>query len=144
MTVFSNATQVLPPSTEQRQHLGFLLDRFCDRDPDIAHAIAISVDGIPMAASQRISSDVRDQLAAAAVGQMSLAQGMSQLMDADGVERVITNLGSGWVVVQKPHPNVVLVVLASHNADLALIDDELMRLGEAIGPVLDPGARIPA
>jgi predicted regulator of Ras-like GTPase activity (Roadblock/LC7/MglB family) len=144
MTVFSNATQVPPPSMEQRQHLGFLLDRFCDRDPDIAHAIAISVDGIPMAASQRINPDVRDQLAAAAVGQMSLAQGMSELTGANGVERVITNLGSGWVVVQKPHPNVVLIVLATQDADLALIDDELMRLGEAIGPVLDPGARVPA
>jgi uncharacterized protein len=144
MTVFHNATQVPPPSTEQRQQLGFLLDRFCERDPDIAHAIAISVDGFPMAASKHVDPAVRDQVAAAAVGQLSLANGMSDLMSAGGVERVITNLGSGWVVVQKPHPHVVLIVLASQDADLALIDDELMRLGEAIGPVLDPGARIPA
>ncbi|MEV6849233.1 roadblock/LC7 domain-containing protein [Actinoplanes sp. NPDC051411] len=144
MTVFTNPISVPQPSSEQRERLGFLLDRFCDSDRDIAHAIAISVDGIPMAASQHINPDVRDQLAAAAVGQMSLAQGMSELMSAGGVERVITNLGSGWVLVQKPHPHVVLIVLATHDADLALIDDQLMRLGEAIGPVLDPGARLPA
>lgn len=143
MTVFLHTPDVLSPTAEQREHLGFLLDRFCDSDPEIAHAIAISVDGIPMAASQHIKDDLRDQLAAAAVGQMSLAQGMSELMSADGVERVITNLGRGWVLVQKPHQRVVLIVLATHDADLGLVDDELMRLGEAIGPVLDPGARIP-
>ncbi|MEU4244253.1 roadblock/LC7 domain-containing protein [Actinoplanes sp. NPDC026619] len=144
MTVFAHATGILQPTAAQRQHLGFLLDRFCDSDPEIAHAIAISVDGIPMAASRHINDDVRDQLAAAAVGQMSLANGMSELMNGDGVERVVTNLGQGWVLVQKPHPHVVLIVLATPNADLALIDDQLTWLGDAIGPVLDPGPRVPA
>jgi len=143
MTVFAQ-TGILQPTAGQRQQLGFLLDQFCDGDPEIAHTVAISVDGIPMAASRAINDQVRDQLAAAAVGQMSLAQGMSNLMDADGVERVLTNLGRGWVLVQKPHPHVVLIVLATHDANLALIDDQLMRLGEAIGPVLNPGPRVPA
>jgi hypothetical protein len=144
MTVFTHATDVQPPTGRQREQLGFLLDRFCDANPEITHAVAISVDGIPMAASRALSDKIRDQLAAAAVGQMALANGMSDLMSAGGVERVVTNLAQGWVVVQKPHPRVVLIVLAVHDADLALIDDQLTWLGEAIGPVLDPGTHQPA
>lgn len=144
MTAFPNASGIFQASAEQRQHLGFLLDRLCDADPEIAHGIAISVDGIPMAASAQVNVQVRDQLAASAVGHMSLANGISEMMRAGGVERIVINMGHGWVLIQQPHPHVVLIVLATHNADLGLVDDQLMRLGEAIGPVLDPGARVPA
>jgi uncharacterized protein len=144
MTVFTHPTDVPPTTGVQRQELGFLLDRLCDANPEITHAVAISVDGIPMATSRALSDQIRDQLAAAAVGQMALANGMSELMSAGGVERVVTNLARGWVVVQKPHPRVVLIVLAVHDADLALIDDQLAWLGESIAPVLDPGTHQPA
>ncbi|MFF5085467.1 roadblock/LC7 domain-containing protein [Actinoplanes sp. NPDC000266] len=128
-------------SPAQSQQLGFLLDRFGEADPAIAHSIAVSVDGLPMAASSQLTPAIRDQLAAAASGHMSLAGGISEFMQGGGVERIVINMAAGWVLIQRPNPHVVLIVLANHNAQLDLIDDELMRLGEAIGPVLDPGGR---
>jgi predicted regulator of Ras-like GTPase activity (Roadblock/LC7/MglB family) len=141
MTVFVHAPDVFQTSPQQRQHLGFLLDQFCQTDPHISHAIAISGDGIPMAASAQVSPQVRDQIAASAVGHMSLANGMAGFMQAGAVERVVVNLDDGWVIIQQPHQHVVLIVLADRDAELGLVDDELARLGEAIGPVLDPGPR---
>src|SRR5262245_52836058 len=92
---FAQALGVPMFSPNQRQHLGFLLDGFCDTDPEIAHAIAVAVDGIPLAASNKVGDDVRDQLAAAASAQMSMANGISDFMKAGGVDRIVIDLHGG-------------------------------------------------
>ena len=144
MTVFPHASRISQISGQQRRQLGFLLDRLCDADSEIAHALAVAVDGIPMAASRQLPDEVRDRLAAAAAGHMSLASGIADFMHARGVERVVISLGDGWVLIQRPSSKVALVVVATHKAELDRVDDEVGRLVEAIGPVLDPGLRVPA
>ena len=137
-------TQVTHPTAQQTQDLGWLLDNFCDADPQVAHALAVAADGMPVAFSKRVNAETRDQLAACANGQMSMARGMAGFMQAGYVAQIVIDMEAGWVLIQQPTENLVLVVLTSRDADLIKVEDALHRLGEAIGAVLDPGARIPA
>jgi predicted regulator of Ras-like GTPase activity (Roadblock/LC7/MglB family) len=72
---------------------------------------------------------------------MSMARGMAGFMQAGQVGQIVIDMDAGWVLIQQPTDNLVLVVLASNDADLVKIEDSLHRLGEAIGDVLDPGTR---
>jgi predicted regulator of Ras-like GTPase activity (Roadblock/LC7/MglB family) len=128
-------------SDQRQQRLGFLLDGICGQVPGVRHAIAVSGDGMPLAASHVVDNEVRDQLAAAASGLMSLGAGMARLMDAGDPNHIAVNLDAGWVFVQRPSERLVLVVLAGLEADLGQVDHEVMRLGEAIGQVLEPAQR---
>jgi predicted regulator of Ras-like GTPase activity (Roadblock/LC7/MglB family) len=132
------------PTAQQAANLGFLLDNFCDANPDIAHALAVATDGMAVAFSKHVSPETRDQLAACGNGQMNLACGMAGFMQAGRVAQIVIDMDAGWIVIQQPTANLVLVVLASSDADLAKIEDALQLLGEQVGEVLDPGPRVPA
>jgi predicted regulator of Ras-like GTPase activity (Roadblock/LC7/MglB family) len=131
----------LETTPAQKQHLDFLLNDFCAQVPGVSHAIAVSGDGIPLSASKQVGADVRDQLAAAASGLMSLGAGVANLMQAGVPNHIAVNLDAGWVFVQRPTQRLVLVVLASLDTDLGQVDHELLRLGESIGQVLEPAPR---
>ena len=48
------------------QDLGWLLANFADRVPGVAHAVAVSADGLLLAASRDLPRDRADQLSAIA------------------------------------------------------------------------------
>ena len=50
------------------QDLGWLLANFADRVPGVAHAVAVSADGLLLASSRDLPRDRADQLAAIASG----------------------------------------------------------------------------
>lgn len=120
--------------------LGYLLDRFCQENPDIAHALAVSGDGLPLAASGGVDPAIRDQLGASTSGLIGLAVGMSTFMRAGEVHDIVVSFDSGWVVVQRPTRRLVLTALAGMDADIGRVHHELLRLGEAAGRVLEPDA----
>jgi predicted regulator of Ras-like GTPase activity (Roadblock/LC7/MglB family) len=126
--------------TEPPSHLGFLLDRFCAENPDVSHALAVSGDGLPIAASAGVDPSVRDQLGASTSGLIGLAVGMSTFIRAGEVHDIVVNFDSGWVLVQRPSRRLVLTALAGLDADMGRVHHELLRLGEAAGRVLEPGA----
>lgn len=126
---------------DRKQRMGFLLDALCGEVPGVVHAFAVSGDGMPMAASHAMGNEVRDQLAAGASGLMSIGAGMARLLQAGEPNHIVVNLDGGWVFVQRPSERLVLVVLASMEADLGQVDHEVMRLGSQIGKVLEPGQR---
>lgn len=57
------------------QDLGWLLANFADRVPGVAHAVAVSADGLLLASSRDLPRDRADQLAAISSGLVSLTQG---------------------------------------------------------------------
>ncbi|WP_430785996.1 roadblock/LC7 domain-containing protein [Actinoplanes sp. G11-F43] len=121
-------------------NLGFLLDRFCSENPDVSHALAVSGDGLPIAASSGVDPAVRDQLGASTSGLIGLAVGMSTFIRAGEVHDIVVNFDNGWVLVQRPSRRLVLTALAGLDADMGRVHHELLRLGEAAGRVLEPGA----
>ena len=63
------------------QDLGWLLANFADRVPGVAHAIAVSADGLLLAYSRDLPRDRADQLAAIASGLVSLTQGAARCFE---------------------------------------------------------------
>jgi predicted regulator of Ras-like GTPase activity (Roadblock/LC7/MglB family) len=134
------------PTYAQQQNLSYQLNRFCNDVPHISYALAVAGDGIPLAASDQVPSEVRDQLAAAASGLYALGAGIGTLMGTD-VDKLIVEFPEGWMVLQSTggtDDRLFLLALAGIAADLGQVHFELIRLGESIGQVLDPGARTPA
>src|SRR4051794_41926482 len=59
------------------QDLGWLLSNFAARVPGVAHAVAVSADGLLLAASRDLPRERGDELAAIASGLVTLTQGAS-------------------------------------------------------------------
>ncbi|WP_231972873.1 roadblock/LC7 domain-containing protein, partial [Mycobacterium sp. E3305] len=68
--------------------LDWLVTRFAREVPGVAHALLVSVDGLPIAASEHLPRERADQLAAVASGLASLATGAAQLFEGGQVRAV--------------------------------------------------------
>src|SRR5256885_8312645 len=60
--------------------LNWLLTSFARRVPDVAHALAVSVDGLTLAASEGLPVDRSDQLSALPSGLASLTVGAAKCL----------------------------------------------------------------
>ena len=78
------------------QDLGWLLANFADRVPGVAHAIAVSADGLLLASSRDLPRDRADQLAAIASGLVSLTRGAARCFDAEPVVQTIVETAGGY------------------------------------------------
>src|ERR687898_588261 len=81
------------------QDLGWLLSNFAERVPGVAHAVAVSADGLLLAASDDLASDRADQLAAVACGLVSLADGAAHCFDAGNVNETILEMDGGTMLL---------------------------------------------
>lgn len=126
-----------PPGTD----LDFLLNDFVDRVPDVAHAVAVSADGLILAASRNLPSDSRDQLAAVASGLVSLLAGASKFFRAGRVVSNVTELDGGFMFSMSVSSGASLLALASRQCDLGRVGHELADLINRVGPALTPGSR---
>ena len=67
--------------TSPGNSLDWLVTKFAREVPGVAHALLVSVDGLPVAASEHLPRERADQLAAVASGLASLATGAAQLFE---------------------------------------------------------------
>ena len=65
-----------------REDLNWLVTDFTTRVADIAHAIVVSADGVPLALSAGIPSQAVEQFSAITSGLTSLIVGAARIMDA--------------------------------------------------------------
>ena len=79
------------------QDLGWLLANFADRVPGVAHAIAVSADGLLLAASRDLPRDRADQLAAIASGLVSLTQGAARCFEGGAVLQTVVEMDNGFL-----------------------------------------------
>ena len=123
------------------QDLGWLLANFADRVPGVAHAVAVSADGLLLAASRDLPRDRADQLAAIASGLVSLTQGAARCFDAGGVVQTVVEMDSGIVLLMSISDGSCLAVLASPSCDIGLIGYEMTLLVDRVGQLLTPELR---
>ena len=69
-------------SQPYRQDLNWLVTEFTTRVEDVAHAIVVSADGVPLALSAGIPEAAVEQLAAITSGLTSLMQGAARIWTA--------------------------------------------------------------
>jgi predicted regulator of Ras-like GTPase activity (Roadblock/LC7/MglB family) len=130
-----------PVSSTDTRELGWLLDSFADRTPDVSHAIAISTDGLLVAATRGLRADRADQLAATGSGLVSLLRGAARFFDAGAVISNVTQMDGGFMFSMAFSDGASLLVLAAPTCDVGQVSYEMTELANRIGDALTPAIR---
>ena len=131
-------------STQQQQQangLDWLLANFARQVPDVAHAVAVSGDGLRIATSADLPVDMADQLSAVISGLASLCAGTARLMSAGSVRQTIVDMDGGVMMVMAVGNRAVVGVLAAPGCDLGQIGYETAMLVQRVTDVLEPLSR---
>jgi predicted regulator of Ras-like GTPase activity (Roadblock/LC7/MglB family) len=121
--------------------LGWMLDSFVERAPEVSHAIAISSDGLMVASTRNLPPDRADQLAATGSGLVSLLRGAAGFFEAGAVISNVTQLEGGFMFSMAFNDGASLLVLAAPTCDVGKVSYEMTELANRIGDVLTPAAR---
>jgi predicted regulator of Ras-like GTPase activity (Roadblock/LC7/MglB family) len=126
-----------------RQDLDWLITDFTARVADVAHAIVVSADGVPLAVSEGIPQLFAEQLAAITAGLVSLMQGAARILAAGQPTQALVEMEGGLLLVKAISDGSSVAVLTSPDCDTDLVAYEMTRMVEAVGEVLTPAVRIP-
>jgi len=118
--------------------VNWLLDNFVHRTTGVEQAVAVSSDGLLMAASARLTRSEADKLAAMISGITSLAFSASRLLGKGGLRQVITEFQSGYLMVSSISGGSCLGVVTPADCDLGLVGYEATMLVQRIGALLTP------
>ena len=124
-----------------REDLNWLVTDFTTRVQDIAHAMVVSADGVPLALSTGIPSMAVEQFAAITSGLTSLIVGAARIMDAGTPMQALVEMDYGLMFVKAISDGSSLAVLAAPECDTHQVAYEMTRLVEAVGELLTPAIR---
>ncbi len=124
-----------------RQDLDWLITDFTSRVVDVAHAVVVSADGVPLALSEHIPPGFAEQLAAITAGLVSLMQGAARIFEAGQPTQALVEMEAGLMLVKAISDGSSLAVLAAPDCDTDLVSYEMTRMVEAVGEVLTPAVR---
>jgi predicted regulator of Ras-like GTPase activity (Roadblock/LC7/MglB family) len=123
-------------------NLDFLLNDFVQRcAPHVHHAVAVSSDGLAVAATRDLPEERADQLAAFAAGLIGLVAGTARCLDAGAVVNNVTELEQGFILSMAVSTGASILVLAGRGSDLALVSFEMAELINRVGHAITPDAR---
>ncbi len=117
---------------------GWLLNRFTEETAGVTDAITVSADGFLLAASADLPRERAEHLAAITSGLISLTNGASRVLDLDGVEQIIVEMGQGYLFTTAISLGSCLGVIAEKSCDIGLVAYEMTRLVRRTGEVLTP------
>jgi predicted regulator of Ras-like GTPase activity (Roadblock/LC7/MglB family) len=121
--------------------LGWLLTSFVRRVPTIVCALAVSVDGLAIAASDQVDTDQADQLAAITSGLASLTVGAAKVLSTGRIRQTVVDMDGGVLLVMSVADRAFLAVLAQPGADLGQVGYETAVLAQRVATALEPAAR---
>jgi predicted regulator of Ras-like GTPase activity (Roadblock/LC7/MglB family) len=127
-----------------REDLNWLVNDFTMRVEDVAHAIVVSADGVPLALSGGIPPHAVEQFAAITSGLTSLIGGAARIMDAGLPRQALVEMEEGLMFVKAISDGSSLAVLAAPECDTRQVSFEMTRLVEAVGELLTPAVRADA
>lgn len=125
----------------QPQDFGWLVEDFVRRVHGATHALVLSADGLPLAASSSVSNDEAEQLAAISSGVLSLAHNSAALFDKGSCEQIIIRLSKGYFLFMGIGAGAGLAVLTSSEAQMRVVAYEMTQFVENAGHVLTPEVR---
>jgi predicted regulator of Ras-like GTPase activity (Roadblock/LC7/MglB family) len=126
---------------QQTAGLDWLLASFARQVPDVAHAVAVSEDGLRLAASADLPTDMADQLSAVISGLASLCTGTARLMSAGSVRQTIVDMDGGVMLVMTVGDRALIGVLAVPGCDLGQVGYETAMLVRRVADALEPAPR---
>jgi predicted regulator of Ras-like GTPase activity (Roadblock/LC7/MglB family) len=127
--------------TTANADLAWLLNDLVSRVKQAENAVVLSVDGLLVAASQGLSRDDGEHLAAMAAGIQSLARGAGKRFGGGPVQQTIIEMRSSFLFVTAAGHGACLAVLASEDADVGLIAYEMAMLVTRAGKYLASPSR---
>ena len=128
-------------SRAYRQDLNWLVTEFTARVEDVAHAIVVSADGVPLALSAGIPARAVEQFAAITSGLTSLMQSAARAFDGGAAMQALVEMDGGLMFVKAISDGSSLAVLAAPECDTRQVSYEMTRLVGAVGELLTPAAR---
>ncbi len=129
-------------SRHLRQDLNWLVTEFSTRVADVAHAIVVSADGVPLALSSGIPGDAVEQLAAITSGLTSLMQGAARVFEGGAPTQALVEMDGGLMFVKAISDGSSLAVLTAPECDTRQVSYEMTLLVEAVGELLTPAKRL--
>ena len=125
----------------RRHDLDWLVTDFTSRVADVAHAVVVSADGVPLAVSENIPGAFGEQLAAITAGLVSLMEGAARIFKAGQPMQALVEMDGGLMLLKSVSDGSSLAVLAARECDTDLVSYEMTLLVEAVGEVLTPAVR---
>jgi predicted regulator of Ras-like GTPase activity (Roadblock/LC7/MglB family) len=119
----------------------WLITDFVNTVPGVAHAVVVSSDGLPLAASAGFPPDRADQLAAIASGLVSLTQGAARVFEGGAVNQTIVEMQRGLMLIMSISDGSCLAVLAAPDCDMGLVAYQMTLMVDRAGQVLTPAVR---
>lgn len=123
------------------EDLSWLITDFKRRVVDVAHAIVVSADGIPLAVSDTIRPNGVSKLCAITSGLVGLADGAARMFDGGMVAQSLVEMDRGTMLIRAISDGSHLAVLANPDCDMEVVVYEMGLLAEAVGHVLIPAPR---
>ncbi|MFD9460226.1 roadblock/LC7 domain-containing protein [Streptomyces sp. NPDC058964] len=120
------------------QNFGWLISEFVRTADGVTDAVAVSTDGLLMAASDSLGRDRADHLAAIVSGITSLAQNASTAHGFRGMKLVMIEMLGGFLMVGRIRDGSCLGVLAAEGCDVGLVGYEMAILADRAGELLTP------
>ena len=127
--------------SEVKRSLDWLVTDFTERVADVAHAVVVSSDGVPVAVSNDIPAGHAEQLCAITSGLTGLAEGAARLSDGGIVIQALIEMERGLMLVKAVSGGSSLAVLAAPACDTDLVAYEMTLLVEAVADILTPATR---
>ena len=128
-------------SHPHRQDLNWLVTEFTTRVEDVAHAVVVSADGVPLALSAGIPLPAVEQLAAIISGLTSLMQGAARVFEGGAPMQALVEMDGGLMFVKAISDGSCLAVLTAPECDTRQVSYEMTLLVEAVGELLTPAVR---
>lgn len=128
-------------SPKQAQDLAWLLKGLAEEVPVIRGSVLLSSDGM-MKAAHGMDQASSEHLAALASGLFSMARSAGTKFDGSkDVRQVVVELKSSQLYISWAGFNSVLAVLATGDADPAVVGFEMARLIKSVRPFLGTATR---
>ena len=121
--------------------LGWLLTSFARRVPTVVLALAVSVAGLAIAASDPVDTDQADSLAAITSGLASLTVGAAKLLSTGRIRQTVVDMDGGVLLVMSVADRAFLAVVAQPGADLGQVGYETAVLAQRVAVALEPAPR---
>ncbi|MBC3193457.1 roadblock/LC7 domain-containing protein [Pseudonocardia sp. C8] len=123
------------------REFGWLVNEFVSRVHGVTHALVLSADGFPLAASDTVSTDDAEQLAAIASGLLSLAHNSAALFDKGGCEQIMIRMTRGYFLFMGIGAGAGIAVLTAPGCDMKVVGYEMTQFVRNAGHALTPEVR---
>lgn len=124
--------------SETAQNFNWMIDNFVDTTAGVTDSIAVSSDGLLIAASRSLERQDAEQVAAIITGMVSLSEGASRAFGFNGLQQVIVSMKGGYMFVSSISLGSALGVIATAGCDIGLIGYQTSLLVDRAGELLTP------